>query len=306
MANLDATAKRFYPAILCGLLGTIAYLQGSGISSLVAEQLPGAAPAAPAARKPTSAPRGADKSAQVILARNAFDSVTGPLTGKPPPPPPPPVAVVTTETELPRCASASVVGITESDDPAFSFALIRTSGPAKMRRIGDDVDGKKLESIGWDRVVLSSAGSKCQLRMLDETASKSAAGEAPEPARPARPTATKDAAAAPASGEITKVSDNEYVIERGGPEKMNQMQQAFMKAARVVDGQGIRLQRSAQTTILGQLGFQKGDLVKTINGFDMTNPDKSMEAYGTLKTAKKVQVVLERDGKPVTLDMTLK
>ncbi len=303
MANLDATAKRFYPAILCGLLGSIAYLQGAGISSLVSEQLPAGAPPAQGAAKPSLPTRPPEKSAQVILARNAFDSETGPLDKPKPVAPPPPPPTTTVETELPRCAAASVVGITESDDAAFSFALIKTTGPSKMHRIGDEVDGKKLESIGWDHVVLSSGGTRCQLRMMDEAGSKTAAGSAPEPSRPARTAAPAKEAS---SGEIVKVADNEYVIERGGREKILQMQQAFMKAARVVDGQGIRLQRSSQTTILGELGMQKGDLVKTINGFDMTNPDKSMEAYGVLKTANKVQVVLERDGKPVTIDLTLK
>ena len=301
MANLDATAKRFYPGILCGLLGTIAFLQGSGISSLVAEQLPAGPPSASSALKPSLAARPPQKSAQVILARNAFDSVTGPLDKPKPVAHAPPPAPITVETELPRCAAASVVGITESDDPSFSFALIRSGGAAKMRRIGDDVDGKKLETINWDSVVLSSGETRCQLRMMDEAAGKATAGAAPEPARPTRTPAKPSG-----DSDIIKISENEYVIERNGPQKMQQLQQAFMKAARVVDGQGVRLQRSSQTTILGQLGMQKGDLVKTVNGYDMTNPDKSMEAYGVIKTAKKVQVVLERDGKPVTLDVTLK
>ena len=307
MANVDATAKRYYPAILCGLLGSIAYLQGGGISSLVAEQLPGASQAPAAPPKPLGTAKTSDKSAQPILARNAFDSETGPLTGKPPPPPKPTAVAVAHDAELPRCTAATVVAITDSDDPAFSFALIKTSGPAKMRRIGDDIDGKKLEEIGWDRIVLSSSGSKCQLRMMDDTGGKPAGltGGAEAPPKSATGAPTSKPIAGASGVDIRKVSDNEFVIERGGAEKMTQMQQAFMKSARVVEGQGIRLQRSASTTILNDLGMQKGDLVKTINGFDMTNPDKAMEAYGTIKTAKKVQVVLERDGKPVTLDYSL-
>jgi general secretion pathway protein C len=140
--------------------------------------------------------------------------------------------------------------------------------------------------------------------MLDDQAPK-AAGAAPSGRAPAKP-ATSAAAGSPSSADITKVSETEYTIERGSAEKMTQMQQAFMKAARVVEGQGIRLQRSAQTTILNDLGMKKGDLVKTINGYDMTNPDKAIEAYGKLKTARKVSVVLERDGQPLTLDYNLK
>jgi general secretion pathway protein C len=306
MANVDALARRYYPGIVLGLVGLVAYLQGGGIASLVAEQLPAPAGAAPGALAAAPHPAGqADKTATPILARNAFDSQTGPLVGKPPKPPPTPAPTADVGPRgHPKCTTGDVVLITESEDPAFSFALIKTSGPAKMRRVGDDVDGKKIETISWDHVVLASGATRCQLMMHDEVAAKAeppAAGAAGRGA--AKP--EKSAGAAPGL-DITKVSDTEFVIERSGSEKMTQMQQAFMKAGRVVDGQGVRVQRSAATTILNQLGFQKDDMVKTINGFDMTNPDQAMQAYAQVKTAKKVQVQLERQGKPVTLDFTIK
>ncbi|NUO51904.1 MAG: hypothetical protein HOV80_23890, partial [Polyangiaceae bacterium] len=224
--NIDGTAKRYYPAILCGLLGTIAILQGAGISSLVAEQLPAGSPSAVAPHKPAHLSKPADKSAQPILARNAFDSETGPLTGLPPKPLPPPAPTAPpSDAELPRCAAASVVGITESDDPAFSFALIRSSGSAKMRRIGDDIDGKKLELIGWDRVVLNGSGSRCQLRMMDGQGGTASGGSPTgDTGRAAAKPIASAATGAPGSADITKVSETEYTIERGGAEKMTQMQ----------------------------------------------------------------------------------
>lgn len=325
MASIDAFAKRYYPAIVCGLLGTVAYLQARGISSLIGEQLPGQAAALPAvgARLPLAAvdaSRG--KSADVVLGRNAFDSVTGPLGGrnaKPPAPPPAdPGAFVPARNDglPPECPSGSVVLIADSDDPAFSFALVKVSGGggpgssagggSTMRRIGDEVDGKKVEAIAWDHVVLASESDRCRLVVHDE---KRPVGGATEPA-PREPEGPR-APLAPASSatqheDIVKVSDTEYSFERNGADKMNAMGQAFLKSGRVVPGQGIRLQRAAQTGILGQVGLLKGDVIKSVNGFDVTEPDQAMMSYAKLKTATRAQVVLERDGKTITMDYSSK
>ena len=84
------------------------------------------------------------------------------------------------------------------------------------------------------------------------------------------------------------------------------MERAFRSSGRTVDGSGLRLHRASQTTVLGQLGLMKGDVVKSINGHDMTSLDSSMTAYTQMKAAKNVQIVIERDGKPITMDYAVK
>ncbi len=84
--GIDSIAKRYFPALICGLLTLVAFFQARGIGALVAGQLPEAPSAAPPhATLPVGekAP-GRGLTALPILARNAFDSVTGPLD-KPPP-----------------------------------------------------------------------------------------------------------------------------------------------------------------------------------------------------------------------------
>lgn len=333
MASIDAFAKRFYPAIVCGLLGTVAYLQARGISSLIAEQLPAQAVAAPlpGPKQPlalSDAARG--KSADVVLSRNAFDSVTGPLGGatvKAPAADPVAFAPATDSGLPPECSSGSVVLIADSDDPAFSFALVKMSGGgggagasgvmggagrgvssgggATMRRVGDDVDGKKVEAIRWDHVVLASESDRCRLVVHDTKRSASSPVES-EPTGPSAPLAATPPAGQTQHEDIVKISDTEYSFERNGPDKMNALGQAFLKSGRVVPGKGIRLQRAAQTGILGQVGLVKGDMIKSVNGFDVTEPDQAMLSYAKLKTATRVQVVIERDGKTITMDYSSK
>jgi general secretion pathway protein C len=314
VAGIDTLAKRYFPAVICGLLASVAYLQGRGISSLIGQQLPTIAPPPAHVAAPKLDAADSNKNASVVLQRNAFDSVTGPITGRKPKPASsaPVAAAPSSPGEAPECSSGSVVLIAGADDPSFAFAMIKTSGGksggSTMRRVGDDVDGKKVEAIGWDQVVLATGGDRCRLLMHD--VKKSGGGS--EPASPMAPDFSGPSAGpvpigpGAADPDIKKVSDTEFVLENNAAGKLGEMQSAFMKTARVVPGKGIRLQRASQTTVLSQMGLKKGDMITTINGHDMTQPDSAMEAYGKLKTSKSVQIVLERDGKPMTIDYSVK
>jgi general secretion pathway protein C len=313
VAGVDTFAKRYFPGVVLGLLGAVAFLQGRGIASLIGQQLP--SPAPPIERTSTRSLADLtsdDKNAAVVLSRNAFDSVTGPIsTVKKRPETPKHEEPIAQSGEPPECTSGSVVLIAGSDDPSFAFAMIKTSSGksssgSTMRRIGDDVDGKKVESIGWDQVVLGTGGDRCRLLMHDiKKADGSSANGPLGPDRDA-PMTPSDGPVAANDPSITKLSDTEFVIDKNAAGKLGEMQSAFLKSGRVVPGKGLRLQRAAQTTVLAQLGLKKGDMITTINGYDMTQPDKAMEVYGKLKTSQSVKIVLERDGKPMTIDLTVK
>src|SRR3954454_1844730 len=82
---LDQLAKRFFPAVVMLLIAIAAYFQASGVMQLVAssylDSAPAPAPLARSARTTLAIPpdAAAPKSAEPILSRNPFDSVTGPL-----------------------------------------------------------------------------------------------------------------------------------------------------------------------------------------------------------------------------------
>src|SRR5271165_1386710 len=130
--GFDAIFKRYFAAVVCLLIGVAAYFQASGMGALVASSvaldpsaLP-AAPPAPAPRPPSSA-SGADhtSSAEEILSRNPFDSVTGPLNGKMidlPTNLPPKEELNRDPYEDPDCDAARALLIVASDDPQWSFA----------------------------------------------------------------------------------------------------------------------------------------------------------------------------------------
>lgn len=307
MFGLENSFRRGHPFFVALLVAIAALLQARGVASIVAAHLgAGGSTDAATARAPASAsseaPSRAERSASAILKRNAFDSVTGPLEGKPPPKD---AEEVQEKGETGPCSQGEVRVITEADDPAFSFATVVYNARSRLVRVGDDVEGKRLERIEWDRIWLSSGGASCWLRLGGPGL---AAGGAPKPAADAATGAAKPPAAAPVApanlaAGVTRVGENSFALEGKATEEMRNLQGAMMKGARVVAGQGVRITRA---TNLSMLGFERNDLVKTVNGFDMTDPDQAVEAYGKMKTARKVQVRIERGGKELTLDYELR
>jgi general secretion pathway protein C len=123
----------------------------------------------------------------------------------------------------------------------------------------------------------------------------------PAPAQPDKRAAEKEPETTDLAGDVKKISDTEYVIARSAADKIPGLQKDLMKNARLVPGKGIRLARAPATSPVGQLGMTTGDIIKTINGFDMLDPDKALEGYSRMKTASELTVGLERNGQPMTI-----
>jgi general secretion pathway protein C len=321
---LDQILKRHFWAVIVVLVAMAAFLDAQGIMHIVGASL-GAdeatlavpplmarLPAAPASATPHAT------SAEPILSRNPFDSVTGPLNLAPPPaltdstPPPPPEP--TDPYSAPVCDGVQVLIIAASPDPDWSFAALETpeeKGKSFLRRRGGDIGGKTVKYIGWDRVWLTSASQLCQAQMFKPPTPPGAS------AAPAPPPPPPSAGGASAVGDdikngIQKIGANEYNIDRGVVDKILENQAELMRQARIVPEQengkvvGIRLFGVRPDTLLGTLGMENGDRLEKINGFDMASPEKALEAYARLRTADHLTVSVNRRGQPMNLDFNIK
>src|SRR5690606_6143410 len=166
--NLDAAFKRYYPAIVLALIALAAYLQASGIGEMVASSLSAPGDHAAAAPAPASLPDRDRPSAMPILKRNPFDSKTGPLDGSSQPEEedddeePEPPAPGDLSLDDPPCSFGRVTLIADSDEPEWSFAAVETQGTSKLRRVGDEINGHRLEALSWDRVWFAKGNDRCQ------------------------------------------------------------------------------------------------------------------------------------------------
>lgn len=316
----DAQLKRFFPLIICVMIGLAAYFQASGIGQLVGASINDGSAAAPlnVVSRPGLASQGKTISAQPILRRNPFDSVTGPLDDSPIEVSDEGVAAEDSGGNSddwyadPKCDFGRVLLISASDDPTWSFAAIEdSSGKSILRRRGDEIASHTVQFLSWDRVWLSDGSKRCQMEIGDKSqqAAPQPKGRVPESPRSGR----RSGRALPPemAAKIHKVSDTEFNVERSVVDDILENQAELMRSARIVpekDGDkvvGIRLFGIRSGTLLNHLGLQNGDRLQSINDFEITDPQKALEAYGRLRSANSLKVKVNRKGQPVTIDFNI-
>jgi general secretion pathway protein C len=204
--------------------------------------------------------------------------------------------------------------------------LAGSDGKTQMRRKGDDFGGHSVFFVGdmreedkrkedrrdlWDRVWMQSGGMRCQLRVGGPPPTKGA------------PAASASASAGESkhgrhkvpdeiAKKIHKISDHEFDVERSVVDSILENQAELMRSARVVPEKegdkvvGIRLFGIRQDSLLGTLGLENGDRLSSINGFEMSDPQKALEAYARLRTADHLTVSVNRHGAPMNIDFNIK
>ncbi len=319
-APLDQLLKRHFWAPTLVLTSVAAFFGARGVGNLFGASLgaddrqlsapPMVTKAVPTASNATQKATSADP----ILSRNPFDSVTGPLLrgiGTDENPSAPPVDM-SDPMNAPQCDGVKVLIIAASSDPDWSFVALQSPGDPKsvLRRRGGDFNGKEVKFVGWDRVWLSGGGQLCQSILFNPTAPPTTTPVQNVPPPPV----AGGAGAVPDDIKkgIQRVSANEFNIDRGVVDKILENQAELMKQARIVPEQengkvvGIRLFGVRPDTLLGVLGMENGDRLQSINGFDMTSPEKALEAYARLRTADHMTVAINRKGANQNLDYNIK
>ncbi len=325
---IDKLLRRYFWAVILVLVAIAAFLGAQGMTQVVgvslavtekdlaATPLSGRLPAPPSSASPHAT------SAEPILSRNPFDSVTGPLNAVAVPLPEEAASASAPDMHdpfnAPDCDGVRILVIAASADPDWSFAALELQtdpGKSILRRRGGDVGGKSVAYVGWDRVWMTSGNQLCQSQMF-KPASAASASAAPAPAPPPPAPAAAAGGASAISAEIKngiqKIGENEFKIDRGVVDKILENQAELMRQARIVPEQengkvvGIRLFGVRPDTLLGTLGMENGDRLEKINGFDMTSPESALEAYARLRTADHLTVSLNRHGTPTNVDYNIK
>lgn len=328
--TFDLLLKKYFLGVVLAFVALAAYFQAAGATQLIgaAFSAPASSSAAPSRMAPAATPTSHERpSAEAIIARNPFDSVTGPLNAEKialedvPVPGKSPVDN-TDPLAAPVCDAPTVYIVTESNDPLWSVAALQAPGDPRprMHRVGDDVGGKKVEFIGYNprentpAVWLSSGSTLCQAMLFKTQPTLPPAAAPAAAAAPPPPPPPSGGSAVPAdiASKIQKVSDTEFNIDRSVVDKILENQAELMKSARIVpetkDGKvlGIRLFGIRPDTLLGTLGLQNGDRLESINGFNMGSPEKALEAYARLRTASQLDVSVNRRGATVAITHHIK
>ncbi len=303
--GFDAVLKRVFPAVVLALLGIAAYFQAAGIGQILASSVaPSSLPAATPPKHTTAFLAATDpqKSGTAILERNPFDSITGPLTGKKPP-----LATLedVNQEDAPACDAGRVVLITWSDEPWWSFASIAGGdGKTALRRTGDKVGDRTVQSIEWDRVWLTEeSGRTCQLFM----GATLATGKGPGPVKAPPPPEGRVKSRVPENiaSRIHPIDAGHVTVERSVIDDVLGLQAELFRSVRAIpdkDG-GLRVSGIRPGSLTEMLGLKNGDRVQSVNGIDVSNPGNAIGALTQLRAASRLTVALQRDGKPSTIDV---
>jgi len=315
--------RRFSVAIILATLALCAFFLAQGTTRVLASELLAADPSRATPKggpiSATAAPFQRTRDPAIILRRNIFDSARGDLTVEPLPELPlgadgEPVGEWDPSQPPPKCTgNLRLVGsVVNPDAPDWSFAAIAGSSDGKtmLYRKDSNVDGSRVLAVYSSSVVMSASSGACQLLMFEEE--EGAAARAPAPSKPAKPKPGDPRNAGLSNEELTdgieKISDTNFRIQRSLVDKVLANQGSLMKSARVIPHEengrviGVKLYGIRRNSLLGRLGVRNGDMLRTINGFDMTSPDTALEAYSRLRSADKLTLAVKRQNKEMTID----
>lgn len=107
---------------------------------------------------------------------------------------------------------------------------------------------------------------------------------------------------------VKKNGKNSYLIDRGMLNEQLDDLATLGRQARVIphykDGrpQGFKIVGVRPGSLYSHIGVRSGDVIKSVNGEEITSPNKALELYERLKNSDNVNVDVERRGRPVALE----
>jgi general secretion pathway protein C len=286
-------------AVQMTLVGLAAFFGAQGISAVLGMMLSSPSFAAAGAQNVAASDPPA-KSADAILARNPFDSVTGSLIKVARADEGAPISESIDPRDAPPCAKVHAVVIAAFEDPEVSVAALEIDGTAYLRRRGGAIGSAKIEYIAADRVFVQEDGRRCQAQLFAPPATPV------PPHKEATPRVDPGALDPTIAAGITRDAPGRYRIERSVVDKLIEDQSEIMKGAVIrpeKEGDrtvGVRLSGVRPDRLFGVLGLQDGDVIRSLNGFDFSSPERMLEAFARLRLASQLELDFKRGGQATT------
>jgi general secretion pathway protein C len=308
---MDAVLKKHFWVLDLIFIALSAWLFSGAITAVLGNKLR----SLPTLSKTRPAPlrnntqRSSQKNMGIIVERNFFDSAKAPNPEE-----------IQTEIDdttaqelmagdagVETSLRASLVGtIVAEKDTRWSMAMItdRTVSETNGYRVGDKLmEEADVVAILTKRVILNHNGAREYLELQEEA----------KPRISRRYNNRKKAVAKnnPGSG-IRRIADGRYDIERSEIDKTLSNLNKIAMQARIVpsfkngESNGFKLFAIRPGSLYNKIGIQNGDIIHKINGFSMNSPDRALEVYQKLKTARSIDVEMTRRGKTKKMHYNIK
>lgn len=190
--------------------------------------------------------------------------------------------------------NCSLVGtMVQEGDDGWAVMMDNDDSRQEMVTVGSHIKGARVVRILKDKVVLNING-KDELLLMDME-------ERPE-----------QAAAAPAARSASRGQVLTYNVSR------NLVQQSLNDLASVMSQvrvepyfqggkpDGFRVSQIQSGSLLNTMGFQNGDVIKSVNGRDIATAEDAMRLYETMKGGSFFRVGILRDNAPKTIQIRVR
>jgi general secretion pathway protein C len=175
-------------------------------------------------------------------------------------------------------------------DP-LQYSLCQITNPdlseTQVYGIGDRYQGARIYAIEKERALLDHDGVNEYIDGLGQGGPRLVVSTQPVPGM---------------DDEVREVSNDRYVMSRRTINNaLNNLPDLATKA-RIVPSfkngvaTGFKLFSIVPDSLYAKIGIQNGDVIRRINGYEMSSPDKALEIYQKLRDASRIEMEIERRG----------
>ncbi len=183
----------------------------------------------------------------------------------------------------------------------WSFARVtireKSNPDSEEFAIGDTVGGYKILAIEAHHIVLKKGTLSLKVNV----------GETPAQAKERiRPKVEEGSAPLISSQTVQKVLSREDVNRK--LKDPNAIYKNARFGPHLVEGkiEGYKLYQVSKDHIFYSLGARSGDIIKRVNGMPLSDTEKMLELWNSVKLAPKIAVDLERQGKIITYEFIIR
>lgn len=181
----------------------------------------------------------------------------------------------------------------------YSYAVIEDpfQKTNKIFKLNDTIaPGVKLLEIYRNKITISRDGKREEIELgAQETAAQQ---RTPAPPRPA----------SPPSPEVIQPSQTNFVVDRESVEAASQNMDKLLTQARLVPNftggvaDGFRIFSIVPTSLFDKVGLRNGDIIHSVNGVELKDPEKAFQMYQLLKDSERFVIDLFRAGQKLSLN----
>jgi general secretion pathway protein C len=188
--------------------------------------------------------------------------------------------------------SLVLAGTIAANDPKQGFGIIgESANSAKLYSVGDSVPGgARLNAVYGDRVILERAGQLEALLLPREYKGGASNTPAPQTAREGMGMGMPQTAGSQVVERVKRM----IAQDPGSVAEIMRPQPVFANGQQ----RGYRVYPGRNRAQFARLGLRPGDLVMSVNGTPLDDPQRGMDIFRSIGSADQVRVTVERNGRP--------